>query len=78
MTPCDVFEIKCPYNMFSSVQYILENHSAYKTDVEYMQDITLKYYIEEEKFENLKNDLFDKTNGTIVARKIATEFHKIM
>lgn len=77
MTPCSVFEIKCPYNMLSQVQYILENHVAYKIDIEYMQDITLKYYIEEEKFENLKNDLFDKTNGVITAKQIANEFHKI-
>ena len=43
-----------------------------------MQAITLKYYIEETKFDNLKNDLFDKTNGVIVAKITATEFHKIM
>lgn len=77
MTLCSVFEIKCPYNMLSQTQYILENHVAYKIDIEYMQDITLKYYIEEEKFEILKNDLFDKTNGVITAKQIANEFHKI-
>lgn len=78
MTPCTVFSIKCNYSMLSSVQYILDNHFAYKIDIEYMQDITLKYYIKEESFESLKNDLFDKTNGTVAAKKIATEFHKIM
>lgn len=78
MTPCSVFEIKCPYNLLSQVQYILDNHLAYKIDIFYMQDITLKYYIEQTKFENLKNDLFDKTNGCIIAEITATEFHKIM
>lgn len=77
MTPCSVFDIKCAYNMLSQVQYILENHSSYKINIEYTENIKLTYYIEEEKFENLKQDLFDKTNGSVVAKYIETKFHRI-
>lgn len=77
MTPCAVFEINCPYNMLSQIQFILESFECVKMDIIYSDSICLKYYIDDNKFEELKNKITDKTNGQTEAVKLLCEFHKI-
>ncbi len=77
MTPCCVFEIVCPYNLLSTVQFILDSFDCVKMDITYGENICLKYYIDETKFDELNGKITDKTNGQLTLLKIETEFHKI-
>ncbi len=77
VTPCTVFEIVCPYNLLSTVQFILDSFSCVKTDISYGSEILLKYYIDEKDYESLSDKITDKTNGQIKLKKLATEFHRL-
>jgi len=77
MSPCTLFEISCPYNLFQSVQFLLESLNCVKIDIVYSSDILLKYYIDENDYEHLCEKITDKTNGQLTVLKTGNEFHKI-
>ncbi len=77
MTPCTTFEIRCPYNLLQSVQFLLESLNSVKIDIIYESDILLKYYIDENDFQKLCEKITDKTNGQLVVTKTGNEFHRL-
>jgi len=77
MCECVNFEIECPYNMLGKIQYVLNENNAFKTDILYEENITLKYYIKEDEFSKLQKEMTEATNGTILIVEKTHEFKAI-
>ena len=54
MAECVEFSIQCPYHLLGQVEHILMEQNCRKLSVEYADQITMKYYVEESSFPKLE------------------------
>ena len=77
MAECVEFLIDCPYHLFGTVEHILRKHDCRKTSVEYADQISMQYYIEEGNYQKLLADLTETTNATVTAKEINRNFYRL-
>lgn len=77
MSECIEFELICPYNLLKTIEYLLKKFDCVKLSIEYDQNILLKYYIEEQFYLKLQEEITNTTNGEIIIEICKKNFYKI-
>ena len=77
MAECVEFSIQCPYHLLGKVEHILMEQNCRKLSVEYADQITMKYYVEESSFPKLEAELREATNATLSATVVNRNFYQL-
>lgn len=65
MKPFIQVNTKCPYNLFDRAERVLNEHNAIKLKTEYTQECELSALILEDELEEVRQELFELSGGSI-------------
>lgn len=70
----NVFKLSCKYDQYDKILSTLENFGAKLDESVFLDEINLKFHVQIEKTENLKNSLLKVTAGNLNLELLSSEF----
>ena len=70
----DIFKLTCKYDQYNKILSALENFGAIVDESIFLDDVNLKFHVQVEKTEDLKNSLFKVTAGNLNLQLLSSEF----
>ena len=74
MSPCTVFSLTCDYTLYGKLNYALPKLEAKVLSTEFLEDITLKVRLPDEKADDFEKEIVALSNGVVVPKIEYTEF----
>lgn len=70
----DIFKLTCKYDQYNKILSALENFGAIVDESVFLDDVNLKFHVQVEKTEDLKNSLLKVTAGNLNLQLLSSEF----
>lgn len=70
----NIFKLTCKYDQYNKILSVLENFDAKVDESVFLDEINLKFYVQVEKTEDLKNSLLKVTAGNLNLELLSSDF----
>lgn len=70
----NIFKLTCKYDQYNKILSVLENFNAKVDESTFLDDINLKFHVQVEKTEDLKNSLLKVTAGNLNLELLSSDF----
>lgn len=74
---CTVASVECDYNFYGRLEPLIRAHGGVVENVDFSENVSLRFKIPNESFEKLDDEIFDKSFGKVRARREKEIFSKI-